>query len=465
MQTRIVLFFLCLSWQLFAQLTIEISSVPVNTPANATLYIAGNFQGWNPGDSNYALTDNGNGTYQITFTPPVGILKYKFTRGSWATVEGNANGGFLPDREFNYTGGAMTETVSILSWEDLGGTNSTAAANVSILSNNFYMPQLDRYRKIWLYLPPDYHTTGKHYPVIYMQDGQNLFDAATSFAGEWKVDESLNDLFAQGDHGCIVVGIENGGAKRIDEYSPWVNTGYNAGGEGALYIEFIAETLKPFMDTNYRTLPGRAYTCLFGSSLGGLISHYGLLERQDVFGKAGVFSPAFWFNPEIYDHSTNTDKTGDMKLFFLAGIPEGNGSVVADVNQMYSVLLNNGFEEWELNKTFHADGAHSEWYWAREFSDAYIWLFAGLNFTNTPETTDHAARLFPNPVDSFLFLKNMPTWTRPSYRIAGMDGKIHASGRLNSTQVDVRHLAPGMYVFQVISKREAVMSEKFVVKR
>jgi len=465
MQTRLTLLFLCLTFQLFAQLTIKVNSVPANTPANADIHIAGSFQGWNPGDPASILTNNGNGTYEITITPPLGVIKYKFTRGSWATVEGNANGGFLPDREYNYTGGTATEEVTILSWEDLGGSNSTAAANVQLLSDNFYMPQLDRYRKIWLYLPPDYGTSSKNYPVIYMHDGQNLFDNATSFAGEWQVDESLNTLFDQGDHGCIVVGIENGGGQRLNEYSPWYNTAYNAGGQGGLYLDFIVETLKPHIDANYRTIPGREFTCLFGSSLGGLISQFGIMEHQDVIGKAGVFSPAFWFNPEVFDHSANTPKTQDMKICFLAGIPEGNGSVVADVNQMESALLNNGFENWELNKAFHADGQHSEWYWAREFAWAYQWLFAGLDFTDAKEVNVNRLKLYPNPADSLLNLEGLPELRRLTYHIVGMDGKLYGKGRLNSTQIKVRDLPSGTYLLQIISKKETVFSEKFVVRR
>ncbi|MDV7392611.1 alpha/beta hydrolase-fold protein, partial [Arthrospira platensis SPKY1] len=168
--------------------------------------------------------------------------------------EGNANGGFLPNRTFNFTGNPQTLNLSILTWEDLGGgSNSTAAANVQIMNNAFFMPQLNRSRRIWVYLPPDYNTSNKHYPVIYMKDGQNLFDQATSFSGEWQVDETLNTLFNQGDYGAIVVGIDNGGSERLNEYSPWVNAQYG-GGQGNAYMAFVAETLKPHIDANFRTL-------------------------------------------------------------------------------------------------------------------------------------------------------------------------------------------------------------------
>ena len=431
---------------------------------DADIHIVGDFQGWVPDDPNYILDLQGDGSYQITITPPVGTIKFKFTRGGWDTVEGNANGGFLPDRTYNYNGNASTLELEILSWEDTGGTgNSTAADNVYLLDEDFYMPQLGRSRRIWIYLPPDYFTSNKYYPVLYMHDGQNLFDIQTSFSGEWEVDESLNELFSQGDHGAIVVGIDNGGGARIDEYSPWYNSGYNAGGEGGKYIDFIIETLKPHIDSNYRTLTGREYTCLFGSSLGGLISQYGLMEHQEVFGKAGVFSPAFWFNPEIFDHSLNTPKTDPMKVYMLAGIPEGNGSVVNNVNQMETVLFNNGFSTDEFNKAFHADGAHSEWYWAREFPWAYLWLFNGVDLTDASEEQTANVRVYPNPADTLLFLQNMPDLKKPKVWIYTMDGKLLDKPALEANTIDVSGLQPGVYILKIEAKKKFNFTQKIIV--
>ncbi len=466
MKTRLLLLLtLCLSANLFAQLTIKVTAIPASTPAGEPIHIAGNFQGWDPADPNSVLADLGNGQFQITINPPIGLVKYKFTRGSWATVEGTANGGFLPDREYNYTGGVVTENVTIAGWEDVG-QNSTAAANVHLLDADFFMPQLNRSRRILIYLPPDYETTQKHYPVLYMHDGQNLFDVATSFAGEWQVDESLNQLHAQGDYGCIVIGIDNGEALRIDELAPWVNTDYNEGGEGDQYIDFIVETLKPFVDQNYRTLPSRDYTGMMGSSLGALVSQYGIMEHQDVFSKAGIFSPAFWFNdPEIFDHSANTPKTAAMKIYQLAGYPEGNGSVVDDVNHMATVLLNNGFGSGELYKSLHQDGEHSEWFWAREFAAAYLWLFGDLNISATNEAVSSKVRLYPNPADSVLFIENPPNLPKLTYQIFATGGRLMKKGKLEAGQsLDVSKLSAGSYVLQVLSKKKQVASSQLLIK-
>lgn len=124
-----------------------------------------------------------------------------------------------------------------------------------------------------------------------MHDGQNVFETATSFSGEWEVDESLNALHENGDYGCIVVAIDNGGAFRLDEYSPWINTQFGEG-QGDDYMQFIINTLKPDIDNSYRTKPERDYTGIMGSSMGGLISMYGGMEYNSVFSKIGAFSPS-----------------------------------------------------------------------------------------------------------------------------------------------------------------------------
>ncbi len=468
MKVKLLFFFAILSVQTFAQLTITLTNIPSNTPIADDIYIAGNFQNWNPSDPNHKLDPIGNGQFQIVITPDAGTLEFKFTRGSWDNVEGSTDGTFIPNRTYTYNGNASNLDFSVEGWEDLGsssgGNNSTAADNVHLLDDDFFMPQLNRSRRIWIYLPPDYESSNKYYPVLYMHDGQNLFDVQTSFSGEWQVDESLNELFNQGDHGAIVVGIDNGGSLRADELSPWYNQNYEAGGEGEQYINFIAETLKPHIDANYRTLTAPEYTVLFGSSLGGLISQYGLMQRQDIFAKAGVFSPAFWFNPEIFNHSETTDKEGPKKIYMLAGIPEGNGSVVADVNQMEEALNNNNFTNGEFNKAFHTDGAHSEWYWAREFPWAYLWLFDGINLTAVSEATQNSIRLYPNPADSIIQISNLPTLKRPVVRIIGMDGKRIYRKRLIENHIDVSALNAGVYVLEIRARKGFRFSRKIIVK-
>jgi predicted alpha/beta superfamily hydrolase len=370
---------LLLSVVAFAQVTLRVTAVPTNTPVGATIYLAGSINTWNPGNAAYALQADGFGAYQIVIPEGSGTVNYKFTRGSWPSVEGNASGSFLPDRSFTFTGSAQTITHTIHSWENLGGigSNSTAAANVQVLNSAFFMPQLNTSRKVWLYLPPDYDTSEKNYPVLYMQDGQNLFDNATSFAGEWQIDETLNTLFSAGDYGAIVVGIDNGDGARLDEYSPWLNTQYDAGGDGDAYMTFIAETLKPYIDANFRTRTAPQFNALIGSSMGALISMYGACKYPDKFEKVGVFSPAFWFslsdlNAYIVNDTTNIN---NLRVYFVAGQNEST-TMVPNMNIVKNNLISEGVS---LSNTFteiDPTGTHSETFWRSEFGAAYQWLFA-----------------------------------------------------------------------------------------
>lgn len=448
--------YIFLSTILHGQLTINVASIPPSTPPGEDIYIAGNFNNWNPGNSAYILTDHGDGTYSIAFSPPAGLVEYKFTRGSWDTVEGTSTGGYRPNRVYSYNGGAQNIDVVIEGWEG-GGGNHTAEPNVHIIDEDFYIPQLNRTRRIWIYLPPDYDSTSKNFPVIYMHDGQNLFDEYYSFAGEWKIDESMNNLFEDGDYGAIVVGIDNGGGERINEYSPWVNPGYG-GGEGELYAAFLVNTLKPFIDSNYRTLSGREYTAIAGSSLGANISLYAGIEYQEVYSKIGIFSPAIWFSDSAYLHVVEEGINEDMRIYFVAGDNESS-SMVPDMMAMYDTLIYAGMDESGLQLIHHADGAHSEWYWAREYPDAYEWLFEGLLLSH------HLPRIvkdfiYPNPANKFLRIQteefNIP------YKIYSAIGKVIVSSKTVHDSIDISRLPPGFYVLEIQTGGDVYYLSRFI---
>src|SRR5437879_3681147 len=148
-------------------------------------------------------------------------------------------------------------------------------------------------RNLLVYTPASYARGDARYPVVYMQDGQNLFDPATSFEGDWGIRATLADL-AQTGLEAIVVGIPHQGKRRPFEYSPFVDP-VNGGGGGEQYLAFVVETVKPLVDRGFRTLRNRGQTVIAGSSLGGLISLYAFFRHPDVFGAAGVLSPALWF--------------------------------------------------------------------------------------------------------------------------------------------------------------------------
>lgn len=458
---KTLLLFLFYSQFAFAQLTIHIDVIPNDTPEEDDIYIAGNFNNWNPADLDFKLTENGNNTFEITFTPNVNTLEFKFTRGSWDTVEGSENGGFRPNRTLEYNGNQQTIDYDILSWEDQGGSNSTLATNAYILSYDFEMPQLSRTRRLWIYLPPNYEASSNRYPVMYMQDGQNVFDASTSFNGEWEVDESLNMLFENGDDGIIIVAIDNGGVHRNDEYSPWANPEYG-GGEGVAYVNFIVNTLKPFIDTNFRTKTDRLNTGIMGSSLGGLISFYAAIEYQEIFGKAGVFSPSFWLTNQIYDLVENTGKEQNMKIYLLAGEQE-SGSLIQEMVNMQNTLLNVGFQPSEVLLHINPEGQHSEWFWRQEFPDAYTWLF-GDEVTEVSRINEKQdIRISPNPVLDTLYIETSISLQNAMAHIYTLDGKLLMTQNLaNNYSINMENMENGIFILEILKNGRMVFVERVV---
>jgi predicted alpha/beta superfamily hydrolase len=370
-----------------AQLTVRLDSAPAGTPADGPIYVAGSFNAWNPGDPAYRLHAEAGG-YEIILPESVrGPIEFKFTRGTWQTVETDAAGAQVGNRSFTVPdAGAATYRGTVAAWAAGGEQPARAAsrtASVTIMDTAFAIPQLGRTRRVWIYLPPGYATSGRDYPVLYMADGQNVFDDATSFSGEWGVDESLDSLHALGDPGAIVVAVDNGGDARIAEYSPWVHPRHG-GGQGAAYADWVAGTLKPFIDRHYRTRPGRESTGILGSSMGGLISLYAALRHPDVFSRVGVFSPSLWFSDSVYTVARAARPAGTgTRIYFLSGGLEGPQesprAVVADQERMIDTLAAAGFQlGTEIRAAAPDDGRHSEWFWRREFPAAYQWLFAGL---------------------------------------------------------------------------------------
>ncbi|AWA30229.1 alpha-mannosidase [Flavobacterium magnum] len=246
---------------------------------------------------------------------------------------------------------------------------STASKQVSSFSID--APQLHVAKKIWVYLPKSYaDNPKKRYQVMYMHDAQNLFDKKTAFAGEWEVDETLDRLNAN----VIVIGIEHGNDKRIDELTPFKNEKYG-GGNADAYLDFIVTTLKPYVDKTYRTKTSAKHTTIFGSSLGGLVSFYAVLKYPSVFGKAGVFSPSFWFSEDIYKMMESAPKT-KAKIYLLCGDSESKEiDVVADVNKMHRLLDENRCYCLHLTeKVIVRGGEHNEKLWREHFEKAYLWL-------------------------------------------------------------------------------------------
>jgi predicted alpha/beta superfamily hydrolase len=246
--------------------------------------------------------------------------------------------------------------------------DSSASKNVHIVDTAFFIPQLNRYRRIWIYLPPSYSTSRKKFPVLYMQDGQNVFDNATSFSGEWGVDETIDNMAAQFGE-MIVVAIDNGGEKRMSEYSPSDNKYAKA--EGEAYVDFMVQTLRPYINKHYRTRKCGKHNYIAGSSMGALISFYALVKYPTKFGGAGIFSPSFWIAPEFKNLPAAKAKKIKGKIYLFAGMQESEHMVP----DMLQVLENfKKYSKAEIKTVIRAEGKHSESTWREEFPVFYQWL-------------------------------------------------------------------------------------------
>ncbi len=233
-------------------------------------------------------------------------------------------------------------------------------------------PELGNARDIQVYLPPSYRHSGRHYPVLYMHDGQNLFDDSRSFAGEWQVDETMEALGAEGVE-AIVVAIPNMGPGRADEYSPFHQTRVG-GGRGDAYLRFIVDTLKPRVDRRFRTRRERTHTGIMGSSLGGLISLYGFLQYPDVFGFVGAMSPALWFADRAIFDVAGATGPWDGRIYLDIGTGEGRAQV-RNARQM-ARLLRRTARRPRVNLMYAEDrgAGHNEQAWAARFGRAVRFL-------------------------------------------------------------------------------------------
>jgi predicted alpha/beta superfamily hydrolase len=382
-QKKYLLFFLlCISFNSFAQFTLRIEII--TTPSahkEDGVFAAGDFNKWVPDDSKYYfLKENGKLILEIK-NLPADKYQFKFTRGSWQKVESTDAGGDVQNKTVQLLSDT-TISYAVDGWIDdyEAPKKHTATANVYILDTAFFMPQLGKTRRIWIYLPQGYGDSKKHYPVMYMQDGQSLFDKFTStFGDEWGIDECMDSLIAKGKPACIIVGIDNGGEARMNEYNPYEFTWRDSATakiflpQGNEYINFLAQTLKPFIDKKYRTLPTKENTIIAGASMGGLIAYYAALKYPEVFGKAGIFSPAFWTAPEIKALTDSVTKKVSGKFFFYIGGKEA-GVYVTDMNGVAERLGSNS--NTMIYTVIDADGKHEEKAWGKWFAEFYTWMMA-----------------------------------------------------------------------------------------
>ncbi len=368
-------------------------TVPAGTPPAATVHLAGDFQGWHPGDPAWALqrAADGSWTYQADFDDGR-HLQFKFTLGGWERVEKGAAGEELQNR-LHVADRDTTLRLVVARWADGSAPRATATGDIRPLA----VPGFLGGRRVWVWLPPGYDAAPeRRYPVLYVLDGQNAFDAALSFAGEWEIDESLARLVESGEvEPLIVVAVANGGELRTDEYTPWPGPdpsapagGRSAGGHAAAHLAAIVTDLMPAVAAAYRVEPGPGHTGLCGSSFGGLMALYAAWARPDVFGRLASFSPSLGWAGAGPLAMVAARERPPVRLYVDMGTRErgnlrdgdGNGTddAIDDLRALREALLRRGFSEGSDLLVVEDEGArHHESYWARRFPAAARFLFPG----------------------------------------------------------------------------------------
>ena len=339
------------------------------------VYISGNFNNWITQDKNFEMERVGQGLYHFKFAHDFNYpdeLLYKFTRGDWSEVEIDKFGNRTENRNCKQKNGVRKEHVA--KWRhNWLPFKSKFLPKVQLISEEFEIPQLNKTRRVWALLPHDYDTSVENYPVLYLQDAQNLFNENAQY-GNWEIDKKLAVMAEYNIGKIIVIAVEHAEKERIKEYN--VGNTVLGTGEGKKYIRFLTDTLKPFVDENFRTKPEREFTGIGGSSMGGLVSIFSGIMYPEVFGKLMIFSPSLWVVPKIKLSFLDMDEPQNTRIYLYAGGDE-SATMIDHVKSFKKRLLNKeGFaEKMKARLSINMEGKHNERYWSDEFPKAIEWLF------------------------------------------------------------------------------------------
>lgn len=344
------------------------------------VYISGNFNDWLTQDKNFVMEKVGSGLYHFKFTHdfklPETVL-YKFTKGDWSAVEIDANGERTENRSTKQHTGIQKEHV--FRWRrNWLPFKPNFLPQIQLISDGFEIPQLNTTRKVWALLPHDYDYSKESYPVMYLQDAQNLFNENSGY-GNWQIDKKLAVMSEYNVGKIIIIAVEHAEEDRLKEYN--VGKTVLGKGQGKKYIKFLVETLKPYVDSNFRTKKEREFTGIGGSSMGGLISIFSGLRHPDIFGKLMIFSPSLWVVPKMelktYENSEAT------KIYLYAGGDESE-TMIEHVETFKNKMLESEFvaDKMKINLSINKLGKHNETYWSDEFPKAIEWLFFNTKDNN-----------------------------------------------------------------------------------
>jgi predicted alpha/beta superfamily hydrolase len=371
--------------------TVFVVAVPSNTPANDSIWLSGNHAllgSWNGAGVRLYKAVNGRHAARLSF-PPGTSLEYKATRGSWATVEKGSAGEEIDNHTLKTGGGFERTFLTVAKWNDLEGVPpaQVLTGHIEYLRGVTPTNTALKKRDVIIWLPPDYKSNStRHYPVLYMHDGQNLMDATTSFVGEWSVDETAQQLVESGQvEPVIIVGVYNAGTDRIAEYTQvpdpkYAQQGGDRGGKADEYGAFLVNDLKPLIDGKYRTKPEAQYTGLAGSSLGGLVSMYLGMKHPGTFTRLGVISPSvFWGEKDIVSRVNALPGKLPLRIWEDMGTDEASTDspeTVADARLLRDALVGKGWVvDSDLKYTEIPGGKHNEKAWAARFGDILKYLY------------------------------------------------------------------------------------------
>jgi len=354
-------------------------SLELKTPIydDLPIYIAGTFNNWNTADERYRMQKISEQIYGFTFPiefPFSRPLEYKYVRGGWDQVEVDEYGNRTPNRVVENPKGLVKDIVP--KWSSSGrGYKTQFLPKIETISENFEIPQLIKTRRITALLPHNYEFTDRRYPVLYLQDGQNLFDDNAPF-GSWGVDKKLAVLSEKGIGDIIIIAIDHAESERVSEFTPSLQSNNQRSAAGKKYVRFLADTLKPYIDKNFRTLVDSEYTGIGGSSMGGLISIYAGLMYPEVFSKLMIFSPSLWKTPHISFNPINFYGTFDTKIYLYAGAKEST-TMIPNAKRFEEMVTEKGNPNFkvEFKSSIDPEGTHSEYHWGTEFPKAVEWLF------------------------------------------------------------------------------------------
>lgn len=362
-------------------------TAPPETPAAAVLHLAGDFQAWDPGADRWRLQRQDDGRHVLTTDFAAGRgLQFKFTLGSWLTVEKGPGGAEIANRLHVVGAGPDTLRLTVAGWAD--GRPAERTDTITGLVETITVPGFLDDRRVWVYLPPGYaDQPQRRFPVLYMTDGQNVFNDATSFVGEWRVDETLEESIRDGRVApLIVVAVDNGDGQRTREYTPWRLDSHPEAGGGREHLQAWLDALKPHIDAHFRTRPGPEDTGLAGSSLGGLMALYGGFAHPDVFGRIGVFSPSLTLAGNPVFTFCARQPTGPRSIYLDMGTREegnlrddnanGADDHIDALRRLAGVLVGRGYVGgWDLLVVEGEGDRHNEAAWAARFPAAVEFLF------------------------------------------------------------------------------------------